>query len=172
MTATRRGLLVLAFLLLAGGALLTAISWPKSRQSGLLAPDPRVSEPSLLPAADPRVAPAFDTLRRGGSLAAALDVLERAAASDSVVLRDGHQLAHALGRLAVAESGGDGSVVSQCRPDFASGCYHGVVEVCVQARGRVDMTELEHLCAGPGTGRGPVRSTSASTGWGTACLAQ
>jgi hypothetical protein len=30
-----------------------------------------------------------------------------------------------------------------------------VVEAFVQARGRVDMTELEHLCAGAGNGEGP-----------------
>jgi len=98
---------------------------------------------------DLRVAAAFGALQRDG-LAAALDALERAAAEDSMVLRGGHQLAHALGRMAVAANGGDASVIRQCRPDFASGCFHGVVEASVQARGRVDMAELEGMCLGAG----------------------
>lgn len=117
---------------------------------------------------DPGVAAAFATLRHGGRLADALDLLERAAARDSAVLRDGHQLAHALGRLAVVESRGDASVVSQCRPDFASGCYHGVVEAFVQARGRVDMAELERMCAAAGgdDAPGPVHECVHGLGHG------
>ena len=98
---------------------------------------------------DLRVAAVFGALQRDG-LAAALDALEQAAAQDSSVLRGGHQLAHALGRMAVATHAGDAAVIRQCRPDFASGCYHGVVEAAVQARGRVDMAELERMCLGAG----------------------
>ena len=131
----RRSLVSLAaLLLLAGGALLVARARP-AREPGVIA--------------------AFDTLRQGGRLADALDLLERAAARDSAVLRDGHQLAHALGRLAVVESHGAASVVSQCRADFASGCYHGVVEAFVRARGRVDMAELERMCAAAGGADAP-----------------
>ncbi len=117
---------------------------------------------------EPRVAEAFDALRHGGRLADALDLLERAAARDSAVLRNGHQLAHALGRLAVVESRGDASVVSQCRPDFASGCYHGVVEAFVRARGGVDMAELERVCAAAGSedAPGPVHECVHGLGHG------
>ena len=87
-------------------------------------------------------------LTRDG-LAAALDSLEAAAARDSTVLRDAHQLAHDLGRTAL-ESAGSPSVIAQCRPVFSSGCYHGVVESYVQRRGAVDMGELERMCAGAG----------------------
>jgi hypothetical protein len=91
-------------------------------------------------------------LRRDG-LAAALDSLERRAARDSVVLRDGHQMAHALGRDAVAWHDGEASIIRECRPTFASGCYHGVVEAAVRHAGRIDMAQLERLCVsmvGPG----------------------
>jgi hypothetical protein len=140
-------LTVAALLLLGGGTLLVARP-RQGRNAG--------------------VAAAFDTLRHGGRLADALDLLERAAATDSAVLRNGHQLAHALGRLAVVESHGDASVVSQCRPDFASGCYHGVVEAFVQARGRVDMAELERMCAAAGgeDAPGPVHECVHGLGHG------
>jgi hypothetical protein len=96
-------------------------------------------------------------LRRDG-LGAALDSLEQRAARDSAVLRDGHQIAHALGRDAVAQHGGDASIIRECRPSFASGCYHGVVEAAVRHEGRIDMAQLERLCismnesGGPGPG--------------------
>ena len=93
-------------------------------------------------------------LRRDG-LAAALDSLERRAAGDSVLLRNGHQMAHALGRQAVAEHGGDASIIRQCRPVFASGCYHGVVEASLHAAGRIDMSGLERLCTGVEGPEGP-----------------
>jgi hypothetical protein len=101
------------------------------------------------PAEDPRVRGAFDALRHRG-LAAALDSLERLADGDSTVMREAHQTAHALGREAVAQSGGDASVIRQCSPRFAAGCYHGVVEASLRARGRIDMAELERMCAGAG----------------------
>jgi hypothetical protein len=94
-------------------------------------------------------------LRRDG-LDAALDSLERRAARDSTVLRDGHQMAHALGRDAVALHGGDASIIRECRPSFASGCYHGVVEAAVGLEGRIDMAQLEHLCVSMDESGGPA----------------
>ncbi len=118
-------------------------------------------------ASDLRVAAAFGALQRDG-LPAALDALDRAAAEDSTVLRGGHQLAHALGRMAVAANGGDASVIRQCRSDFASGCFHGVVEAAVQTRGRVDMAELERMCLGAGSEErpGPVHECIHGLGHG------
>jgi hypothetical protein len=118
-------------------------------------------------ASDLRVAAAFGALQRDG-LPAALDALDRAAAEDSTVRRGGHQLAHALGRMAVAANGGDASVIRQCRPDFASGCFHGVVEAAVQTRGRVDMAELERMCLGAGSEErpGPVHECIHGLGHG------
>ena len=88
-------------------------------------------------------------------LPSALDSLERLAASDSLVLRDAHQLAHTLGREALTRSGSDPAILAQCRPAFASGCYHGVVEGLLRLRGRVDMAELQRMCLAAG---GPGRT--------------
>jgi hypothetical protein len=93
-------------------------------------------------------------LRRDG-LGAALDSLDKRAARDSAVLRDGHQMAHALGRDAVAQHGGNASIIKECRPSFASGCYHGVVEAAVRHEGRIDMAQLERLCVSMDEFRGP-----------------
>jgi hypothetical protein len=95
---------------------------------------------------DPRVAGVFHTLQDRG-LAAALDSLDRQAERDSLVLRAGHQLAHALGRLAFAGSGRSDTIIAQCSPAFGSGCYHGVVEASLAGRRAVDMTALERMCS-------------------------
>jgi hypothetical protein len=79
-------------------------------------------------------------------LGAALDSLERLAQRDSLVLRSGHQLAHALGSQAFAQAGNSDTVIAHCRPDFGSGCYHGVVEAALHHDHRVAMDELEHMC--------------------------
>ena len=106
-----------------------------------------------------------------GGLAASLDRLQRAAAQDTLVLREGHQVAHALGRQAVRASGGDASVIGQCRPDFGSGCYHGVVEAFVQTRGRVDMAELELMCVAAGSDERPGPVSECMHGLGHGVLA-
>jgi hypothetical protein len=96
-------------------------------------------------------------LQREG-LAAALDSLALRAARDSALHRHGHQMAHALGREAVMGHAADATIIRECRPLFASGCYHGVVEASLQAAGRIDVPELERLCVamdglgGPGPG--------------------
>ena len=116
---------------------------------------------------DPRLAAAFDMLNRKG-LGAALDVLEKVAAEDSTVLRNGHQLAHALGRQAVAARGGDPSVVGECSASFGSGCYHGVVEAFVQSHGTIDMARLERMCLGAGSAEqpGPIYECTHGLGHG------
>jgi len=142
----RRGWLLLLVLIVAGGGALLASLGLRGRT-----PPPSV----------------FAVLHASG-LGAALDSLERQAARDSLVLRNGHQLAHALGREALASSGGDPAILGQCRPVFASGCYHGVVEALLQLRGRVDMAELQRMCAAAGgTGaRGPVHECIHGLGHG------
>ena len=103
------------------------------------------------------VLPALQAILRRQGLAAALDSLAVRAALDSTLLPDAHQMAHALGREAVAEHGGDAGVIRECSPAFASGCYHGVVEASLHAAGRIDVARLERLCteiqgaASPGT---------------------
>ncbi|HET8624046.1 MAG TPA: hypothetical protein VFM14_10825 [Gemmatimonadales bacterium] len=103
--------------------------------------------------ATPRVLAIRSTLERAG-LRAALDSLEAAAASDSSFLRDAHQLSHDLGRRAFM-TGEDEGVIRECRPAFASGCYHGVVEAFVNASGEVSMPKQERMCASAGTDQRP-----------------
>jgi hypothetical protein len=98
---------------------------------------------------DPRVAGVFRTLDSVG-LAAALDSLEGQASHDSLVLRSGHQLAHALGRQAFTSGGESDTIIADCRADFSSGCYHGVVEASLTHHRTVDMAALERMCAAAG----------------------
>jgi hypothetical protein len=114
----------------------------------------RPAKPAAEPARDVALRSLQDILHRQG-LAAALDSLTRRSERDSALLRDGHQIAHALGRRAVADHGGDASVIRQCRPDFASGCYHGVVEASLGATGQIDVPLLERMCAGMESTAGP-----------------
>jgi hypothetical protein len=141
-TQRRPGLLRALILLLAlGDALL--LGWIALRRPEVRGNDPAGS-----------LRGAMAVLHREG-LPAALDSLEQWSARDSVVLRAGHQMAHALGRQAVAERGGDVAVIRECRPAFASGCYHGVVEAALQAGGRLDMARLQQLCAATEAAAGP-----------------
>jgi hypothetical protein len=142
----RRGLLFLVVPLVAAGGVLLATLGLRGRK-----PPPSV----------------FAVLARSG-LSAALDSLERQAGADSLVLRSGHQLAHALGREAMMSNGGDPAVLGECSPVFASGCYHGVVEALLKLRGRVDMGELQHMCAAAGSegARGPVHECVHGLGHG------
>jgi hypothetical protein len=87
----------------------------------------------------------IEVLDRNG-LRSSLDSLESEAARDSAVLRDGHQLAHALGRRALERANGDSTILAQCLPIFASGCYHGVIEASLH-RSHTGMAELERMCA-------------------------
>lgn len=97
----------------------------------------------------------METVLQRDGLAAALDSLALRAERDSALHRDGHQMAHTLGRLAVAKHGGDASIIRECHVVFASGCYHGVVEASLHAAGRVEMPELERLCVGVQDSGGP-----------------
>jgi hypothetical protein len=103
---------------------------------------------------DPRVQGVFTALEQHG-LGVAMDSLVREAAADSVVLRGGHQLAHALGRRSLALNGGDPAVIAECRPEFGAGCFHGVVEAYLDASGGIDMAVLERMCTGAGGRKGP-----------------
>jgi hypothetical protein len=98
------------------------------------------------PAPETVLASIEGVLRRDG-LGAALDSLARLAEGDAAFQREGHQMAHRLGRQAVAGRAGDAGVIAECRPVFASGCYHGVVEAALHEAGRIDVPALERLCA-------------------------
>jgi hypothetical protein len=67
-------------------------------------------------------------LARDSGVRPALDRLRALAARDPAMFSQGHVVAHALGRFAVASRGDDPAVYAQCREDFQAGCYHGVLE--------------------------------------------
>jgi hypothetical protein len=95
---------------------------------------------------------AIEPILHSQGLGAALDSLAARAERDTALQRDGHQMAHRLARQAVAGRSGDAAVIAGCRPVFASGCYHGVVEAAVRQAGRIDTPSLERLCATVETG--------------------
>ncbi|HYH82348.1 MAG TPA: hypothetical protein VEX86_21330, partial [Longimicrobium sp.] len=59
----------------------------------------------------------------------------------------GHQVAHAVGRFAVAQRGYDAAVFAECRPTFLSGCYHGVLEGWLAGHPNADAASLRGLCS-------------------------
>ena len=116
---------------------------------------------------DLRVAGVFADLQSHG-LGAALDSLKAQSSRDSLVLRAGHQLAHALGRQALLANHADAAVIGECRPLFSSGCYHGVVEAYLGVRGTIDMPALDAMCrkAGDEEHPGPVHECMHGLGHG------
>jgi hypothetical protein len=83
---------------------------------------------------------------RDGSVRAALDSLERLAAHDGELRAQGHPLAHALGRYAMANRK-DLAVLGECTPSFQSGCFHGALEGYFLQGGTVDRASAGRICA-------------------------
>jgi hypothetical protein len=83
---------------------------------------------------------------RGRGLGVALDSLDRLAEQDNTVRAQGHPLAHALGRYAMAR-GRDIAVLGECKPVFQSGCYHGVLEGYFLQGGTIDRATAGRICA-------------------------
>lgn len=99
----------------------------------------RVSERDL------NIASVFLAARDRG-LGAALDSLDRLAEQDPSVRAQGHPLAHALGRYSMAR-GRDLAVLSECKPIFQSGCFHGVLEGYFLQGGTIDQATAGRICA-------------------------
>lgn len=79
----------------------------------------------------------------------ALDSLAVLTRNDPGLELLGHQVAHALGRFAVAQRNYDASVFAECRPTFLSGCYHGVLEGWMAGHPDANAAALRGLCASP-----------------------
>lgn len=79
----------------------------------------------------------------------ALDSLQTLARGDERIDLLGHQIAHALGRFAVAQRNYDASVFAECRPTFLSGCYHGVLEGWLAGHPGAGAASLRGLCTSP-----------------------
>jgi hypothetical protein len=92
---------------------------------------------------------------RDHGVRAALDSLAVLARADSQLELMGHQVAHGLGRYAVAQRGYDASVFAECRPTFFSGCYHGVLEGWLAGHPGANAASLRGLCSSPAMSRLP-----------------
>jgi hypothetical protein len=77
----------------------------------------------------------------------ALDSLSVLARKDPRLEPLGHQVAHGLGRYAVAQRGYDAAVFAECRATFFSGCYHGVLEGWLAGHPGANAASLRGLCS-------------------------
>ncbi|MFL5537552.1 MAG: hypothetical protein ACJ8J0_01085, partial [Longimicrobiaceae bacterium] len=109
---------------------------------------------SRVTARDLDVASVFLVARDRG-VRAALDSLSVLARADPQLELMGHQVAHGLGRYAVARRGYDASVFAECRTTFFSGCYHGVLEGWLAGHPGAGAASLRALCASPAMSRLP-----------------
>jgi hypothetical protein len=85
-------------------------------------------------------------MARDGGVRAALDSLERLAANDGELRAQGHPLAHALGRYAMATRK-DLAVLGECTPSFQSGCFHGALEGYFLQGGTIERASAGRICA-------------------------
>jgi hypothetical protein len=99
-----------------------------------------------LDARDLDIATVFLTARDAG-ISKALDSLEVLASHDAVIRGQGHHLAHALGRFAIAQHKNDLSVIVACRPIFEAGCYHGVLEGFLASQKSIDSSTVASMCS-------------------------
>ncbi|HYD38209.1 MAG TPA: hypothetical protein VEA60_11380, partial [Allosphingosinicella sp.] len=95
-------------------------------------------------------AEALDSALASGGAPAALALLDRLAALDPDVRRDGHMYAHRLGIGALKSLDEVGRVFASCSPGWQSGCYHGVIQgyfiLSQRAGAGVTTATLDALC--------------------------
>jgi hypothetical protein len=65
---------------------------------------------------------------RSAGVPAAMELLDRFAALDPGVKREGHVYAHAIGITAYGSAAQVGETFARCTPAYQSGCYHGVIQ--------------------------------------------
>jgi hypothetical protein len=86
----------------------------------------------------------------GDGPAPTLQLLDRLAALDPDVRRDGHFHAHRIGISALRSPAEVGRVFAACTPAWESGCYHGVIQsyfiATQRAGGGVTTQSVEALC--------------------------
>jgi hypothetical protein len=93
---------------------------------------------------------ALDERLASGGPAPVLRLLDRLAAIDPDVGRDGHFYAHRIGISALKDPAEVGRVFAACTPAWQSGCYHGVIQSYFIAGqrtgGGVTTQSVEALC--------------------------
>jgi hypothetical protein len=147
----RRLIDTVALLLIA----LLVYAWLRASAAADHPPAPAPFDWSAVSTRDLDVASIFLTARTSG-VGRAMDSLSALVKHDSTLVSDGHMLAHALGRFAIANNGHDPAVLRECRPTFEAGCYHGVLEGYLVTREKVDPAVMVKLCtslARPGDAR-------------------
>ena len=91
-----------------------------------------------------------EQLARSGP-APALQLLDKLAAADPDVRRDGHFYAHRIGISALRTPEDVGRVFAACTPAYQSGCYHGVIQSYFMAEqrkgGGVTTESSDALCS-------------------------
>jgi hypothetical protein len=95
---------------------------------------------------DLNIASVFLTARDVG-VRKALDSLEALSIHDPQIRGQGHALAHALGRITIAQHKNDLSVIAGCRPIFEAGCYHGVLEGYLASQKSLDSNTIAPICS-------------------------
>jgi hypothetical protein len=93
----------------------------------------------------------LDEQLAGSGPATALALLDRLAALDPDVRRDGHFYAHRIGISALKTPADVGRVFATCKPAYQSGCYHGVIQsyfmAAQKAGGGVTTESVDTLCS-------------------------
>ncbi len=93
----------------------------------------------------------LDSRVAAGGPAPVLELLDRLAALDPGVRRQGHFYAHRIGIAALKSPSDVGRVFAACTPAWESGCYHGVIQSYFIAAqrdgGGMTASSVETLCA-------------------------
>ena len=138
----RRAIDIVALLLIG----LLAFAWRRADVAASRKPAPAPFDWSAVSTRELDVASVFLTAREQG-VGRAMDSLAALAKKDSTFEDDGHMIAHALGRFAIANNKHDPAVLRECRPTFEAGCYHGVLEGLLETQKTVDPKAMTTLCA-------------------------
>ncbi len=89
----------------------------------------------------------FDQRIANGGVEGALNLLRELSHSDPDVDREMHMYAHGIGIDAFRRTPDIDKTFSHCTPEFASGCYHGVLQAYFDMRGTADPQVVEGACA-------------------------
>ena len=82
-----------------------------------------------------------------GHVKVAMGALDLMGAADSILRRNGHVYAHAIG-IAAGENRADiATTFTQCSESFQSGCYHGIIQAWFAGLDSVSAADVNALCS-------------------------